>query len=97
MSRLVIEMSIRHKELSEIEQRVLRFLLKNDGTALSDIIEKTRSSPNSVTSALRELIEVGLVEERREEVFPRRRFLYLTGKGKVVAKKLDEIYSLLEN
>ncbi len=87
---------MQRKELSEVEQRVLRFLLKNEGATVSDVIEKTMTSPNAIKAAIDSLIELGLVAEKREEVFPRRRLLYLTEKGRMFAKALDDAYRLLE-
>ena len=44
-----------------MQQRVLLFLLENDGSAFRDISDKTQSNPNAIKKAIDELIELGLV------------------------------------
>lgn len=77
--------------------RVLVYLLKNDGSTVSDILNKGDFSQTSLYNALRKLKDAGLIEEKLEETFPRRRLISLTDKGRSVAEKLEEIERVLES
>lgn len=82
-------------ELTGIQQRILLFLLDNEGATYRDIYTKTGTNPNATTKALKELIELGLIYDKRENGYPRRRFIYLTDHGKEVARKLKEIVDII--
>ncbi|GAA5420515.1 hypothetical protein Stok01_02478 [Sulfurisphaera tokodaii] len=86
---------VKRTELTEMQQRVLLFLLENDGSAFRDISDKTESNPNAIKKAIDELMELGLVYDKREDTFPRRRLIYLTEYGKEVAKRLKEIVEII--
>ncbi|BAK54533.1 hypothetical protein STK_13400 [Sulfurisphaera tokodaii str. 7] len=86
---------MKRTELTEMQQRVLLFLLENDGSAFRDISDKTESNPNAIKKAIDELMELGLVYDKREDTFPRRRLIYLTEYGKEVAKRLKEIVEII--
>ncbi|ACP45878.1 transcriptional regulator, MarR family [Sulfolobus islandicus Y.G.57.14] len=87
---------MKRRELTEIQQRVLLFLLDNEGDAFRDISDKTESNPNAIKKAIDELMELGLVYDKREESFPRRRLVFLTDYGKEVARRLKEIVEIIE-
>ncbi len=53
-------------------------------------------SQTSLYNALRKLKDAGLIEEKMEATFPRRRLISLTEKGMTVAKKLEEIERTIE-
>ncbi|BCU68635.1 MarR family transcriptional regulator [Sulfolobales archaeon HS-7] len=78
-----------------MQQRVLIFLIENDGISFRDISDKTESNPNAIKKAIDELMELGLVYDRREDTFPRRRLIFLTNYGKEVAKRLKEIVEIV--
>jgi len=82
-------------ELSSIQQRVLIFLLDNEGATFRDIYGRTGTNPNAAKKAIDELIELGLIYDKREVAYPRRRFIYLTDHGKEVARKLKEIVDII--
>ena len=76
--------------------RVMVYLLKNDHSTVSEILSKGDFSQTSLYNALRKLKDAGLIEERLEETFPRRRLISLTKVGNEVAKKLEEIECILK-
>jgi len=71
--------------------RVLVALNSSGAIPVSEAIRKVGVSQQAVYNALRKLKDAGLIEERMENEFPRRRLISLTEKGKVVAGKLEEI------
>jgi DNA-binding MarR family transcriptional regulator len=71
--------------------RILIVLLRNGELLMSDIIVKAKLSRQAVFNNVRDLLEAGLVTEKREEGFPPRRLISLTEKGRKVAEKLEEI------
>ncbi|MEN3026074.1 MAG: MarR family transcriptional regulator [Candidatus Methanosuratincola petrocarbonis] len=75
--------------------QVLVFILNNGPAPVSEIIRKGGLSQTSLYNALRKLKDAGLIEEKFEEDFPRRRLISLTEKGMKVAEKLEEIERLL--
>ncbi|MBC7113208.1 MAG: winged helix-turn-helix transcriptional regulator [Candidatus Methanomethyliales bacterium] len=75
--------------------RVLVYLLENDSSTISDILNKGDFSQTSLYNALRKLKDADLIQEELEKEFPRRRLISLTEKGKKVAEKLEEIEKLL--
>ena len=71
--------------------RALVYLLKNNRSTISEILNKGDFSQTSLYNALRKLRDAGLIQEELEQEFPRRRLISLTEKGKKVAEKLEEI------
>jgi len=63
---------------------------------ISQIRWKLKGSQSSLYDTLRLLIEAGLIKERYEGEWPRRRFFELTELGQKVAEKLAEIEELLD-
>lgn len=75
---------------------VLIYLLEKKEAPLTTLTEDLRLSRSTVYNTLRALLEAGLISERREEkVFPRRRLIFLTEKGKKVAELLKEVEKIL--
>ncbi len=66
-------------------------ILLKEAYPVSEIIRKVGASQQAVYNALRKLKDAGLIEEELEQEFPRRRLISLTGKGRKVAEKLEEI------
>ncbi|BAB66375.1 hypothetical protein STK_13175 [Sulfurisphaera tokodaii str. 7] len=86
--------------LTEMQQRVILALYYsgNEKVTFRKLIELTKSSTSPVKNAIDSLEEKGLVEEIEEtESFPKRRYIKLTEKGKKVAEKLKELYTLIES
>lgn len=76
--------------------RVLVYLLNNPSVPVSEVMNKGDFSQTSLYNALRKLKDAGLIEEKMEATFPRRRLISLTEKGMTVAKKLEEIERTIE-
>lgn len=70
-------------------------LNKEGAMAVSEAIRKVGVSQQAVYNALRKLKDAGLIEEKLEEEFPRRRLISLTEKGKRVAEALKKIEEVL--
>ncbi|AAY79889.1 helix-turn-helix domain-containing protein [Sulfolobus acidocaldarius] len=83
-------------ELSEVEQRILKALLKKDKMTARELVDASHSSTSVLNPSLEHLIKLGLVNEEREHSFPRRRFVILTESGKEVAQLLVEIERIVE-
>jgi DNA-binding MarR family transcriptional regulator len=71
-------------------------LLDNEGATFRDIYGRTETNPNAVKKAIDELIELGLIYDKREGGFPRRRLIFLTDHGKEVARRLKEIEDIIK-
>ncbi|MFP3232774.1 MAG: helix-turn-helix domain-containing protein [Sulfolobaceae archaeon] len=83
--------------LSEVTQRVLIVLgRENRGLTVRELVEKTDTNSGSIKRALEELIELKLIKEERENVFPYRRLISFTELGKEVAKRVIEIEELIK-
>jgi len=71
-------------------------VLKRKGAlTLTGLKNEVGCSLAAVYNALPKLKSVGLIQEDLEDTFPRRRLISLTGKGKRVAEKLEEIERIL--
>ncbi len=75
---------------------ILLALFKEGELGLTQLKEKTKGSANIISTRAPELIQHGLIVEKREKSFQGRRLFSLTAKGKKVAKKLVEIERELE-
>ncbi|WP_338604881.1 winged helix-turn-helix domain-containing protein (plasmid) [Sulfolobus tengchongensis] len=84
----------KRKVLTEIQERVL-LVLSDEFLTVTQVIELTKANSSAVLKAINELKEMGLIEEEREKEFPRRRFVKLTDRGKIVAQHLKEIDKIL--
>jgi len=70
-------------------------LNKTTELTLTDLKNKVNCSLSALYTALGKLKVAGLIQEDLEDTFPRRRLISLTGKGKKVAEKLEEIERIL--
>nr|WP_238526204.1 MarR family transcriptional regulator [Sulfolobus islandicus] len=64
--------------------------------AVKEIYEEMKLSPNAVTQAVNKLLNEGLLTEKREEVFPRRRLIYLSEKGRKIAQLLLQMQEIIK-
>lgn len=53
------------------------------------------ASTSTIESRIRELKEIGLVKDKKEDKFGGRRYIWLTDKGEKIAKYLLKIESLI--
>ncbi|MEM4202946.1 MAG: winged helix-turn-helix transcriptional regulator [Candidatus Methanomethylicaceae archaeon] len=74
---------------------ILIVLLRYGEMIMSDIIVIAHLSRQAVFNNVRDLLEIGLVAEKREEGFPPRCLISFTDKGRKVAEKLEEIEKIL--
>lgn len=81
--------------LTEIQQRVI-LALEDEYIPVSKVIDLSKANSTAVLRAIDELIKMGILEEKREETFPRRRLIRLTNKGRIIRDKLREIYELID-
>ena len=54
------------------------------------------TSTSTIESRIRELKEVGLVKDKKEDKFGGRRYIWLTDKGKKVASSLADIEKIMK-
>ena len=69
-------------------------IYRKSGATTREIYDEVSRSPNAVSDAIKFLKKLGLIEDKREEEFPRRRRLYPTEKGRRIGEllaKIDEI------
>ncbi|MBB5255292.1 winged helix DNA-binding protein [Sulfurisphaera ohwakuensis] len=81
--------------LTEIQQRVI-LAMEDEYMPVSKIIDLSGANSTAVLRAVDKLIKIGILEEKREETFPRRRLIRLTNKGRIIREKLREIYDLID-
>ena len=81
--------------LTEVQQRVI-LAMEDEYMPVSKVIELSGANSTAVLRAVDELIRIGILEEKREDTFPRRRLVRLTDKGKIIRGKLREIYELID-
>ena len=72
-------------------------LNKTTELTLTDLKNKVKCSLSALYTALGKLKVAGLIQEDLEDMFPRRRLISLTGKGKKVAEKLEEIELMMSD
>ncbi len=89
-----------NQSLKVLEQtcapRILVLLFrKKEPLTISALRRMINSSQDALYNALKLLHDNGLIVEEREEDFPRRRLISLTGKGWKVAELLVEIEKVL--
>ena len=82
--------------LEDTEARVLLVLLSEKELPIMDIPKKAGLSNQAARRAVEKLLDRGLVAEEREQVFPRRRMIRLTGRGEKAARLLLELEEILE-
>jgi DNA-binding MarR family transcriptional regulator len=91
-------MKEKYRVLGETEQYILLYLISiKEGVAVKEIYEEMKLSPNSVTQALDKLLNEGFLVEKREQVFPRKRLIYLSEKGRKIAQLLLQIQEIIKS
>ena len=80
--------------LTVTQQKVL-LVLKGKRMTLTDLFQEARMSPNTVQKAVEELKSLSLVEEDREDTFPKRRYFTLSNKGNRVAELLEKMDKII--
>ncbi|BDC18242.1 hypothetical protein HS5_11320 [Acidianus sp. HS-5] len=69
--------------------------MEDEYMSVSKVIDASGANSTAVLRAVDELIKMGILEEKREETFPRRRLVRLTDKGKIIRERLREIDKLI--
>ena len=64
--------------------------------AKNKISNRVGGSPSTFIKRFRELENAGLIIIKQEKDFPFKEYIYLTGKGKKIAKHLVEIEKIME-
>jgi DNA-binding MarR family transcriptional regulator len=82
-------------EIFEGTAKTLKFLSKRNQASITELKDGVRISQDAIYNAIEKLKDAGLLEEKKERRFPRRRLLILTGRGAKVAEKLLEIDELM--
>lgn len=75
---------------------VLRLVLLLSAKEMSIIELRKFLGQYALYSAIETLKKLGLIEDTREEIFPRRRLLKLTQKGRKIALLIKQINEILE-
>lgn len=76
--------------------RFLIFLYKKDHVPVSHIRWQIKGGQKTIYGIIRRLRATSLIQEEMETEFPWRRVIKLTEKGAHVARKLEEIQTMLE-
>lgn len=86
-------------KISALEVRsampTLLALLEGGETYVGNLYPKVSLSSSIMHERVKDLLDLGLIEEWREERPPRRRFVRLTEKGLAVAKLLQQVENAL--
>jgi MarR family. len=91
-------MKEKYRVLGETEQYILLYLVSvKEGVAVKEIYEEMKLSPNAVTQAVNKLLNEGFLVEKREEIFPRRRIIYLSEKGRKIAQLLLQVQEIIKS
>ena len=77
--------------------QIMLALNKTTELTLTDLKNKVKCSLSALYTALGKLKVAGLIQEDLEDMFHRRRLISLTGKGKKVAEKLEEIELMMSD
>jgi DNA-binding MarR family transcriptional regulator len=91
-------MKEKYRVLGKTEQYILLYLISiKEGVAVKEIYEEMKLSPNAVTQAVNKLLNEGFLVEKREEVFPRRRLIYRSEKGRKIAQLLLQMQEIMKS
>lgn len=82
--------------LTSGQPKILDYLKDYDGAAQKDIAAYCYIEPATITSLLNGMESKGLIERRRLDGNRRSFYIFLTEKGKRLQKKVDKIFSELE-
>ncbi len=72
-------------------------VLYNRELSITEILKYTGITQHTIYTAINRLRKLGLIEERREHIFPRRRIIKLTEKGYLIAHYVSRINTVLES
>ncbi len=75
---------------------ILYFLSDHDGAIQKDISNYLREEPASVTSTLKHMERSGLIERRKNDSDCRAKNIFITPRGRIVQKKVDDLYSVIQ-
>jgi len=75
---------------------ILLYLLDEETAMVSQLVRRLPITQDPIYKALPILVSLGLIKEKLEAKFPRRRMFSLTEKGRRVAEKLNEIEAILK-
>lgn len=83
--------------LSSGQPKILDFLKEHDGSSQKDIAHGCHIEPGTLTTLLNRMEEIGLVERRMLDGNRRTFYVFMTEKGKLKAKQVDQAFIQLEN
>jgi len=75
--------------------RIMVYLLEKDKASRTDLIHDIQGSQRAIYNALPILKEMKFIDEKVSEGFPRRIDVWLTERGKMVAKLLSDLIKIL--
>lgn len=88
--------SIKDTGLTSGQPKVLDYLLVHDGTVQKDIAAACHIEPASLTSILNGMESKNLIERKEQNGNRRSSYVFLTEKGREFAKRLEKIFSEIE-
>lgn len=83
--------------LSSGQPKILDFLKEHDGSSQKDIAHGCHIEPGTLTTLLNRMEEIGLVERRMLDGNRRTFYVFMTEKGKLKAKQVDQAFIQLES
>lgn len=78
-------------EINPAQGRIMFALWQKDGTAINELVEKTKLEKSTMTSMLDRLEEMGYVKRRRSRQDRRKILIYRTKKDKAMESKYVEV------
>jgi DNA-binding MarR family transcriptional regulator len=77
-------------DFGRAHHRVLHFVERNPGLTVADLLDILKITKQSLARVLKELVEAGLIEQRRGPQDRRQRLLYATPAGQALSARLSE-------
>jgi len=78
-------------EINPAQGRIMFVLWQKDGTAINELVQKTKLEKSTMTSMLDRLEEMGYVKRRRSRQDRRKILIYRTKKDKAMESKYVEV------
>ena len=78
-------------EINPAQGRIMFALWQKDGTAINELVQKTKLEKSTMTSMLDRLEEMGYVKRRRSRQDRRKILIYRTKKDKAMENKYVEV------
>lgn len=92
-------MPIKKDELRFLEQttlpRIMVYLLEKNKASRTDLVHDIDGSQSAIYNALPILKNMKFIDEKTSDGFPRRKDIWLTERGKAVAKLLSDLIKFL--